>query len=137
MTSDPCSKKLAGGSFADLALRFMDEQLKGKRTGLEGYGQFHLATPDSTCTTVDSVKADQEYDAGVVATTEGASAPVAYPVAEGPISIAGSPYLTGTVTALGVNNRAFYGLAVGHDARRRPPDPEQRAAVQRARAGGR
>ncbi len=113
VSSDPCSKKLAGGSFADLALRFMDEQLKGKRTGLQGYARFHLATPDSTCTSVDSVQADQGYDAGVVATTEGASAPVAFPVAEGPISIAGSPYLTGTVTALGVNNRAFYGLAIG------------------------
>jgi hypothetical protein len=113
VSSDPCSKKLAGGSFSDLALRFMDEQLKGRRTGLKGYGKFHLATPDSTCTTVGSVKADKTYDAGVVATTEGASAPIAYPVAEGPISIAGSPYLTGTVTALGVNNRAFYGLAVG------------------------
>lgn len=113
VTSDPCSKKLAGGSFSDLALRFMDEQLKGRRTGLRGYGRFHLATPDSTCTSVSSVKADQTYDAGVVATTAGVSAPIAHPVAAGPISIAGSPYLTGTVTALGVNNRAFYGLAVG------------------------
>ena len=113
VTSDPCSKKLAGGTFSDLALRFMDEKLKGRKTGLRGHGRFHLATPDSTCTTVGSVKADEEYDAGVVATTEGASAPMAYPVAEGPIRIAGSPYLTGTVNALGVNNRAFYGLAVG------------------------
>lgn len=113
VTSDPCSKELAGGTFSDLALRFMDEKLKGKRTGLTGYGRYHLATPDSTCTTVGSVEADQAYDAGVVATTEAVSAPVAYPVAEGPISIAGSPYLTGTVTALGVNNRAFYGLAIG------------------------
>ena len=31
----------------------------------------------------------------------------------GPLRVAGSPYLTGKVTALGVQNRAFYGLAVG------------------------
>ena len=94
-------------------LRFMNEKLKGRDTGLNGYGRYHLATPDSTCTTVDSVAADATYDVGTVATTEAASAPIAFPVAEGPIRIAGSPYLTGTLTALGVNNRAFYGLAVG------------------------
>jgi hypothetical protein len=113
VTSDPCSEKLAGGSFGDLALRFMDEQLKGKDRGLGGYGRFHLATPDSTCTTVRSVAPDTAYDAGLVATTAGGSAPVAFPVAEGPIRIAGSAHLTGTMTALGANNRAFYGLAVG------------------------
>ena len=34
-------------------------------------------------------------------------------VAEGPIRVAGSPSLTGTMYAAGVNNRAFYALAVG------------------------
>ncbi len=113
VTSDPCSEKLAGGTFEDLALRFMNEKLKGRDTGLRGYGRFHLATADSTCTTVDSVGANTAYDVGTVATTEAVAAPVAFPVAEGPIRIAGSPYLTGSLTALGVNNRAFYGLAVG------------------------
>ena len=55
VTSDPCSEQLAGGSFEDLALRFMNEKLKGRATGLRGYGDYHLATPDSTCTTVGSV----------------------------------------------------------------------------------
>ena len=113
VSSDPCSKELAGGAFSDLALRFFDEQLKGKDTGLTGYGQVHLATPDSTCTTVDSPDANTDVEVGTVATTQGASAPFAFPVAEGPISIAGSPYLTGTMTALGLDNRVFYGLAVG------------------------
>ena len=96
VTSDPCSEQLAGGTFADLALRFMNEKLKGRDTGLRGYGRYHLATPDSTCTTVGSVAAERDVDVGTVATTEAASAPaIAYPVAEGPIRIAGSPYLTG------------------------------------------
>jgi ABC-2 type transport system ATP-binding protein len=113
VASDPCSQELAGGTFADLALRFMNEKLKGRSTGLGGYGAYHLATPDSTCTTVGSVNPNTNFDVGQVATTEGAGPAIAYPIAEGPISIAGSPHLTGTMTALGVNNRAFYGLAVG------------------------
>jgi ABC-2 type transport system ATP-binding protein len=113
VTSDPCSERLAGGSFADLALRFMDEQLRGRDTGLDGYGRLHLATPASSCTTVDSVAPDTAYDVGVVATPTTGSAPLAFPVVEGPIRIAGTPRMTGTMTALGANNRAFYGLAVG------------------------
>ncbi|MFC6287626.1 CocE/NonD family hydrolase [Nocardioides sp. GCM10027113] len=113
VTSDPCSEQLAGDSFADLARRFMDEQLKGRDTGLAGYGRIHLATPASTCTTVDSVAPSASYDVGLVATPTTGSAPLAYPVAEGPIRIAGTPRMVGKLTALGVQNRAFYGLAVG------------------------
>ncbi len=113
VSSDPCSKKLAGGSFEDLSIRFFDEQLKHRDTGLNGYGKYHLATPESTCTTVPSVAPDTTYDVGTVATTETGGAPIAYEIAQGPIRIAGSSYLTGTLTALGANNRAFYGLAVG------------------------
>jgi ABC-2 type transport system ATP-binding protein len=113
VTSDPCSRKLAGGDFRALSVRFFDETLKGRDTGLRGWGRLHLATPASTCTTVDSVAADKAYAVGPVATTTAAGLPLPYEVAEGPLRIAGSPYLTGSVTALGVQNRAFYGLAVG------------------------
>lgn len=113
VTSDPCSRRLAGGDFAALARRFMDEQLKGRDRGLGGYGRLHLATPGSTCTTVRSAAPDATRDAGPVAITEAAGAPVAYPVARGPIRIAGSAYFTGRLTALGVVNRAFYGLGIG------------------------
>ena len=34
-------------------------------------------------------------------------------MARGPIRLAGNAHLTATMTALGVHNRAFYGLAVG------------------------
>ena len=46
VTSDPCSKQLAGGTFEQLSIRFFDEQLEGRDTGLHGYGRYHLATPD-------------------------------------------------------------------------------------------
>lgn len=113
VASDPCSTKLAGSDFAHLARRFMDEQLEHRDTGLTGYGKLHLATPASTCTTVKHATATTTFDVGTVATTETGGAAIAYPVAKGPIRIAGSAYLTGDLTALGVNNRAFYGLAVG------------------------
>ncbi|MBB6627123.1 alpha/beta fold hydrolase [Nocardioides sp. KIGAM211] len=113
VSSDPCSKTLAGGSFEDLSLRFFDEQLKHRHTGLKGYGRYHLATPDSTCTTVGSVRPDKAFDIGTVATTETGGAPLSYAVAQGPIRIAGSSYVTASMTALGATNRAFYGLAVG------------------------
>jgi pimeloyl-ACP methyl ester carboxylesterase len=113
VTSDPCSKQLAGGTFTDLTIRFFDEQIRHRHTGLRGYGRYHLATPASTCTTVSSVRADKTYDVGTVATTETGGAWIAYPIAAGPIRLAGTPYLTGSLTAAGVNNRAFYGLATG------------------------
>jgi ABC-2 type transport system ATP-binding protein len=116
VTSDPCSKQLAGGDFERLSIRFFDEQLKGRPSGLRGYGRYHLATPDSTCTTVSTVKADTTRDVGTVATPETGGVPLAYEVAKGPIRIAGTPYLTGDLTALGAVNRAFYGLAVGTSA---------------------
>ena len=114
VTSDPCSRKLAGGTFEQLSLRFFDEQLRNRDTGLRGYGRLHLATPDSTCTT----RADGGAEHGVRTSApwpcpRPPGPPLPFKVADGPIRIAGSSYLTGTLTALGANNRAFYGLAVG------------------------
>jgi hypothetical protein len=114
VAGDPCSTELAGGSFADLTLRFMDEQLQGKRTRLRGYGDYHLATLGNTCTTVDSVAPTESHDVGTVVTASGTPAWLATPVVEGPVRIAGSAYLTGALTTVGAErNRAFYGLAVG------------------------
>jgi len=113
VSSDPCSRKLAGGDFSRLALRFMNENLKRRDTGLRGYGKLHLATPTSTCTTVRSAAANTTYDVGTVATPETGGAALAFPIAKGPIRVAGSAYLTGKLTALGLNNRAFYGLGIG------------------------
>jgi hypothetical protein len=45
--------------------------------------------------------------------TTGLGAPLHLPVAEGPITVSGIPELGGTVTAAGVDARAFFGLAIG------------------------
>lgn len=113
VTSDPCSKKLAGGGFERLTVRFFDEHLRDRRRTLRGYGRLHLATPGGQCVTTRSVAATRTYDAGTVATTTAAGVPVATALVRGPVTVAGTPYLTGKVTALGVENRAFYGLAIG------------------------
>ncbi|GAB2874877.1 alpha/beta hydrolase family protein [Nocardioides pacificus] len=112
-TADPCSRRLAGGSFSDLAVRFMDEKLRGRRTGLRGYGRVHLSTAAGRCTTVSSVAPNTTYDVGTLGTTSGVGVPVSVKVADGPIRVAGTPHLTGRLTALGVDNRAFYALAIG------------------------
>jgi ABC-2 type transport system ATP-binding protein len=114
VSADPCSRELAGGDFEDLTLRFFAENLKRRNTGLRGYGRMHLATAaGDECVTVRSVAADTAYDVGQVVTPEMAGPALFYEVAQGPLRVAGSPYLTGTMTALGVNNRGFYALAVG------------------------
>ena len=113
VTSDPCSTQLAGGDFEALSRRFFDEQLKHRRTGLGGYGRLHLATPASTCTTIDSPAPTTTLPVGTVTSPTAAGAPLAYEIAAGPLRVAGTPHLTGRLTALGVRNRAFYGLAVG------------------------
>jgi len=110
-SSDPCSQQLAGGSFAHLARQFMDEQLKGQDRGLGG--QIHLATPDDTCITAASAAPTASRDIGRVAIPSGAGAPIAYEVARGPIRIAGNASFEGDLTALGPQNRAFYGLGIG------------------------
>ncbi len=113
ITSDPCSAQLAGGDFEQLSLRFFDEQLRGRRTGLRGYGRLHIATPTDECLTTRSERTNHRVDIGTVATSTAAGVPLGTLVAEGPFEVAGSAYLTADVTAAGVENRAFYGLAVG------------------------
>ncbi|WP_109505843.1 CocE/NonD family hydrolase [Nocardioides speluncae] len=110
---DPCTKRLGGGDFTALALRFFDEKLRGRSTGLHGYGKVHLSTPANACTTVRSAAADAAYRVGQVVSPTTAGVPLNTLVAKGPIRIAGRPYLTGNVTAVGLDSRAFYGLAVG------------------------
>ena len=113
VTSDPCSAKLAGGSFQRLSVKFFDEKLKGRAQRLSGYGKLHLGTAEGGCVTVRSAAANATYDVGTVPSPQLAGPPVAVEVARGPITVAGTPYLTGKLTTLGLDSRAFYGLAVG------------------------
>lgn len=113
-SDDPCSAQLTHGKdFTALTVAFFDHALKGKRTTLSGYGQYHLSTAASTCTTTRNVTANASYPVGTVATPQAAGPSLAFKVADGPLRVAGNPVLTGKVTALGVNNRAFFALGIG------------------------
>lgn len=113
VTSDPCSKKLAGGDFEDLSLRFFDEQLKGKKTGLKGYDHLHFATRGSGCVTVHNAQPNKKFSIGSIVSPTVAGPALATEIAQGPIRIAGSSYLTADVTSVGLDQRLFFGLAVG------------------------
>jgi pimeloyl-ACP methyl ester carboxylesterase len=112
---DPCSRQLLGGtgSFSDLALAFMKENLKGEPRTLSGHGAYHLATADGTCATVGSTAPTTRYELGTVPTTTAAGAPVAHELAAGPLRVAGTPTVDALVTAAGVDTRAFFALSVG------------------------
>lgn len=110
---DPCSKTLGSSSFAALSRRFMQQNLKGIASGLTGFGQYHLATAGGRCLTLDSVAADRSVDLGTVATSTAAGAPIAHELLQGPVTVAGQPFVTAAVTSAGVDNRAFLALSVG------------------------
>ncbi len=113
VTSDPCSKALGSKSFEQLSIRFFDEQLRGRDRNLTGYNRIHLGTTGKDCVTVSSPRATRAMDLGTVGNLTAASVPIPVEIAAGPITVAGTPYLTGAVTALGLQNRMFLGLGVG------------------------
>jgi ABC-2 type transport system ATP-binding protein len=112
-TTDACSPTLGSPTFADLGLRFLEQNLMGEKAGLTGFGKYHLTTAGGRCVTVPAVTPNADVELGQVVSTVGAGAPVAYPIAQGPLTIAGSPRLDGTLTTLGLDNRAFLALSVG------------------------
>ena len=111
--SDACSPSLGSPTFADLGLRFLQQNLQGKKSGLTGFGKFHLTTAAGRCVTVPTVAPNTDVQLGDVVSTVGVGAPIAYPIAQGPITIAGSPTLDAAITTLGLDNRAFLALSVG------------------------
>ena len=113
VTTDACSPTLGSPTFADLGLRFLQQNLMGKKAGLTGFGKYHLTTAGGRCVTVPAVTPNTDVELGQVVSTVGAGAPIAYPIAQGPLTIAGSPKLDGTLTTLGLDNRAFLALSVG------------------------
>jgi alpha/beta superfamily hydrolase len=115
-SGDPCSTELGGSSFAALTRKFFATALKGEAPTLAGYGQYHLATAAGACVTVDSTVADTDVPLSQIVTNVGPGAPQQIKLADGPISIAGTPVLDAAVTSLALDGRAFFALAVGTSA---------------------
>jgi ABC-2 type transport system ATP-binding protein len=115
---DACSATLGGGdkditSFGDLARQFLAEKLNNAPRQVTGYGRYHLTTAEGKCVTVSRVGPTTTYKVGNITTPTTAGPPQAIKLADGPLRIAGTPYLEALVTGLGLQNRAFFALSVG------------------------
>lgn len=111
-SGDPCGDQSGGWEAFQIA--FYENHLLGYQNGLPD-DPFHLATTTDGCLSTDHMAYDGTPDAVIdaVATTTGAGAPQYFPVSEGPMALAGVPYLEATVTSAPLDARVFFGLAVG------------------------
>lgn len=113
---DACSPD---GDFTQLSIDFFKRALAGKNTrGLLPQRYNLTALDGETCLRYASLDKSEVLDVGLpgaggAVSTAGAGAPIHIPVTTGPLTVAGVPTLKGTVTALGLDARAFLGLAVG------------------------
>ncbi|HSF37593.1 MAG TPA: alpha/beta fold hydrolase, partial [Nocardioides sp.] len=79
-TADACSPTLGSPDFADLGLRFLQQNLQGEETGLTGFGRYHLTTAaGDRCVSVPAVAPTTAVELGEVVSTVGVGAPIAYP----------------------------------------------------------
>jgi ABC-2 type transport system ATP-binding protein len=113
VAADPCSVALGSPGFGDLARRFMTANLKGADTGLTGFGQYHLSTAAGRCVTQQSLAANSAYGLGRIVTPTALGLPIAVKVADGPLSVSGTPRLSARVSSLLPEGRAFFALSVG------------------------
>lgn len=116
VSGDPCSKELGGTSFADMTLRFFKQHLKGEASTLSGQGAYHLATAAGACTHVADITPDGSFAVGTITATAGAGAPQSIKLADGPIRVAGTPFVDASVTTVTPDARAFFALAIGTSA---------------------
>ncbi|MFD1148726.1 alpha/beta fold hydrolase [Saccharothrix hoggarensis] len=113
VAGDACSARLGGAGYHELELRFLAENLLGAPRTLTGHGRYHLMTAEGGCVTVDSVAPNTTAALPDIATTAAVGVPQAVKIADGPLTVAGSPTLNAVVTALGLDSRAFFALSVG------------------------
>ena len=113
---DACSPK---GDFTKLTIAFFSRVFGGETTDGLLPSRYNLTTDDAKkCIHLDDIRYGSPLDVqppvGQTAiATAGLGAPLRIPVAEGPVRVAGYPVLKGKVTSIGLDARAFFGLAVG------------------------
>ena len=95
VTSDPCSSELARRHLpAPLGL-FFDEQLKGRTRGARRLRQGPHRHPSNTCTTVSQRRREHDVRRGHGRHHGDRRCAAGLQVAQGPIRLAGEPYLRG------------------------------------------
>jgi hypothetical protein len=110
---DPCSVALGSPSFADLSIRFMRLRLLHESTGLRGFGTYHLSTADGRCLTQQSLTPNKRYQLGKIVVPTGVGLPISLPLADGPLTVAGTPSLTADVYTVIPKSAAYFALSVG------------------------
>jgi pimeloyl-ACP methyl ester carboxylesterase len=113
--SDACSP----GGFTKTSIAFFQDIFSGASTDGLLPKRYNLTTTDGTnCLSFGNLDGEKKLPVdptgtGSVVATAGLGAPLHLPIAEGPITASGIPTLSGTLTALGVDTRAFFGLSIG------------------------
>ena len=112
--ADACSP----GDFTTLTIQFFERVFAGESTDGLLPNDYNFTTADgANCLRFDGFdRTGFEVDplgTGDTITTTGLGAPLHLEVIDGPITVAGIPQLSGTVTALGLDSRAFFSLSVG------------------------
>lgn len=114
VAGDACSARLGG--YDELELRFLAENLLGAPRTVTGHGRYQLMTAEGGCVTVDSVAPTTTVVLPTIVTTAGVGLPQAIKIADGPLTVAGSPTLDALVGTLGLDTRAFFALSAGTSA---------------------
>jgi ABC-2 type transport system ATP-binding protein len=113
---DPCSDTSASGSFGQLTRDFFRAAFSGGDTAGLLPAPINLATADGACLHVEAIEHVPTAVAGTLGSTTGVGAPQHLAIAEGPITVTGTPTLDATVTSLGADQRVLVGLSVGTSA---------------------
>ena len=111
--ADACVK-----DFTSMSIRFFNRVFAGRSTKGLLPSRYNLTTANGKCLNLRGLgegraRAVSMAGTGNVVSTTALGAPLHLQVAEGPLTLAGVPRLEGKLTSLGVDGRAFFGLAVG------------------------
>jgi ABC-2 type transport system ATP-binding protein len=117
---DACSAELAGG-WGQLRIDFFKTAFSGGDTSALLPSQYNLSTETNTCLHLDALPAGNgltQYEVdpsglGGWGTPVGPTPPVSYELADGPLTVAGIPKLTGQLYAAAADTRAFFALSIG------------------------
>lgn len=113
ISGDPCS---GAGGFEALSRRFFSAVYAGTDPSVLLPERFNIASQvPGVCVRTDDpwLRGERAIALPVVSLAAPAGPPVHVEIAEGPLTVAGIAKLTGNLTTLGVDARAFFGLSVG------------------------